>query len=926
MKLQNKQNKTEQDLNLLTRTQEDLDSLILGRTKGAVFRSKAKWYNDSERGTKYFLNLERSRSNSKNVSCVLKENGELITKPYEILKEQERFYSKLYKSDPSVSFDIKNDTDLFLTEEEKNSAEGPFTKNEIVCAIKQMARNKTPGCDGLSIEFYITFWQRLENTFYEALLYAYQKKDLHDSAFRGVISLIPKKGRDSRIIRNMRPITLLNTDYKIIEKILANRLKPLLTRLINEDQKGFMSGRNINCNIRRVMDLIEYSETHDLPGIIVSLDFEKCFDRIEVKALIGALEFFNFGPSFIKWTELIYSRPVACISNNGYFSNYFNVKRSVKQGGCCSAYYFLIIAEVLAMNLRKDGTGIVGFTVNDIHKIFGQFADDIDLYLHGDQKSLQKSMQIIEHFCQNTGFKINYDKTTVYRIGSLKKSDIQFVTQKKLCWTSKPINVLGINVQHDITSLGELNFPDTITKVRAVCNNWKSRGISLAGKVLIVNTLIASLFVYKMSVLPKISSNYVKELNTIIQNFIWDGKKPKIPLQILQANIEQGGMKLINFEVKDDSLKINWVHLLTTDSFLAVLAYQALNEKIGVEIFQCNISEVDIKMEFKETFWRDVLCAWSKVNYQTVEEIVDPSDIGAQPIWCNSCIRIENKMIFNEHLYRKGLMYISQLTDNNTTGMLSANELSAKFDVNVMTVNQILSAIPKMWQKILRENSCHHADQIIAIKKEKLKESKKYYAILNNCDDILLKCFRKWQKKMGVDSVEFCDYADAFANITAVTNVGKLRSFQYRFLHCAIILNDVLIHWKLKPSNKCTWCNIEKETQLHFFWSCDKIQEFWESIAELCQNISNVRPNITLANICLNKIDNNPKHVNNFICLAAKRYMYAQRCKQESLSKYEFERLIYKYQQYEKYNAQVSNTLHKHKKKWFLDEIINSQE
>ena len=163
----------------------------------------------------------------------------------------------------------------------------------------------------------------------------------------------------------MRPITLLNLDYKLVEKVLATRLKTVLHLLINEDQTGYLAGRQISTNIRRVLDLIDYTEETNQEGVIISVDFEKCFDRIEIQSITSVLNFFNFGPSFIKWTQTIYHKPIACVSNNGYFSTYFDVTRGAKQGGPASAYYFVLLVKALAIELRKN-KDIQGFTIKEI--------------------------------------------------------------------------------------------------------------------------------------------------------------------------------------------------------------------------------------------------------------------------------------------------------------------------------------------------------------------------------------------------------------------------------------------------------------------------------------------------------------------------------------------------------------------------------
>ena len=443
-------------------------------------------------------------------------------------------------------------------------------------------------------------WQLLKKPLLEALNFSREKGKLFDSALKGLISLIPKKNKDSRIIANMRPITLLNTDYKLLEKVLALRLRPTLETLINQDQKGFMQNRNISCNIRRILDIIDYAEEENLPGIIVSLDFEKCFDRIDTEALIEALKYFGYGENFCAWTGLLYKQAKACVINNGHMSEYFSVERGTKQGGPTSAYYFLILAEVLAIELRKN-SAIIGVNIEELNKIFGQFADDMDCYIFGGEESLRAVFQTISEFESNSGFKINYNKTTIYRVGSIKRSNAKMYCAHNAMWTKEPINILGVNISVNPTENFDLNYNSVINKSESVITCWKNRGLSLIGKIMIINSLIVSLFVYKMSVLTLMPKNIVTKINDMIRRFIWNDKKQKIPLNQLQKNKDDGGLGLVNIELKDLALKAVWAIRMDQDELIQKFAKRKLNLGIDLQdLWKCNINFKDIN---KEAIW-----------------------------------------------------------------------------------------------------------------------------------------------------------------------------------------------------------------------------------------------------------------------------------------------------------------------------------
>ena len=189
------------------------------------------------------------------------------------------------------------------------------------------------------------------------------------------------------------------------------------------------------------------------------------------------MRYFKFGEDFIKWTQTIYNNPIACIVNNGNLSKFFPVQRSVKQGGPCSAYYFLVIAEILALELRYDNK-LQGVAIDNIEKLIGQYADDIDLYLWGTKANFQHAFQLVEHFTARTGFKISYDKTTLYRIGSLKTTKAAFCTTAKVKWESK-INMLGVNIVENTVELNDINYKPIIDKIPAILAMWRKRNLSL---------------------------------------------------------------------------------------------------------------------------------------------------------------------------------------------------------------------------------------------------------------------------------------------------------------------------------------------------------------------------------------------------------------------------------------------------------------
>ena len=215
-----------------------------------MFRSKMKWIEQGEKPTKYFFDLEKPNYEKKLVREVKLENEEIISNPAQVNKEIEAFYRNMYtarindKMDSQQKFNefIENLNIPQLNDEEQSFLEKDLTINELREALTSFADNKSPGEDGFTKEFYQTFFDLLCNDLINSYNEAFRKGSLSVSQKRGTITLIPKGDKNLTELKNWRPISLLNIDYKILSKVLARRTEKVLPKLVHSDQTGFVMG------------------------------------------------------------------------------------------------------------------------------------------------------------------------------------------------------------------------------------------------------------------------------------------------------------------------------------------------------------------------------------------------------------------------------------------------------------------------------------------------------------------------------------------------------------------------------------------------------------------------------------------------------------------------------------------------------------
>ncbi len=233
------------------------------KAKGAYIRSRAKWIEERERNSAYFSRLDKSRQEKNNIRSLIIDGSE-SSNANDIAQKNFLFYSNLYKStfskiNADAFFDSIKPFIPQISLEFKEICDAKISLQELENALQALSSDKSPGSDGLTANLKKKIWHSIKCILFKALTEITECLSLSHTMKQGVIILIPKPGKDPKILDNLRPITLLNNDYKLLAHIYSNRLKSGLSQIISNTQSGFMRGRSIHNNLRLVQDLIDYN-------------------------------------------------------------------------------------------------------------------------------------------------------------------------------------------------------------------------------------------------------------------------------------------------------------------------------------------------------------------------------------------------------------------------------------------------------------------------------------------------------------------------------------------------------------------------------------------------------------------------------------------------------------------------------------------
>ena len=843
---------------------------------GIALRSRARWAYQGEKINKYFCNLEKRHYVSKQMLKLLTAKRDILTDTDDMLAATRIYYESLYKRRSVKEIDIQKYTTNLpkLNELESADLEGLITQQEATEALKKMQNDKSPGTDGITVNFLKFFWKDIRVFVVRSLNEGFQKGEMSITQKEGIITCIPKDDKPREYLKNWRPISLLNVIYKIGSACIANRIRTVLPKLIHEDQTGFVPGRYIGDNIRTLYDIMAYLENTNLSGLLVSIDFEKAFDSVDWSFMINVLRAFGFGNDICHWIATFYKNIKASVIVNGKVSRNFEIQRGCRQGDPVSPCLFVLCAEILANRIRADES-IKGIRILDTEFKINQFADDTSFTLNGEKESYERLFATLKQFEDMSGLKLNYEKTVNAWLGQNKHSNTVYLPDTKMQWNPSKFKLLGIWFTNDLSEITKINTADTFLEVKQLFRIWSKRINTPLGRVAILKSLILSKLIYLWILLPNPPHKEITELQNLCFEFVWDKKTDRIKRIYTVQNVDNGGIDIPKIDIYIPALKLTWIKKLYT------------GKPKWKQILKANCPEIDTLDNYGSThllnsecnlFWKDTFNAFTLFSSNVT--LGNEQEILSEPLFHNNRFQIGNKPFHFQKWTGKNIFFVKDLIDENGA-FLNYTSFIKKYSVKINYLNYMgcINSVKMYIKRYGIEISdrlgleTHKTMQLISYGKNGARVF--YNIMLEKICILNIQAFANWERKLDTA----IDWETVAKYVKRIKDV-KLKWLQIRVCHNILVTNNILKKMGITNNNNCTFCDKEKDSIQHYLWYCMHAHTFWKelekNLQQKCKHCAHLNFNVEL--VLFGKDENTKTdEVLDQIILLAKYFVY--KCK-----------------------------------------------
>jgi hypothetical protein len=527
-------------------------------------RAKTHWLREGDLNTRFFHAAATSRRKVNRISSLVDSSGTQYTENSDLCNVARNYFTDIFQRQNSTLSPVLDVIVPTISLDDNMNLTAPFTFDEFRDAIFSMKPDKCPGPDGFNPGFYQHFWNLCGQEIFKDCC-SWLTTGIFPSTLNMThIALIPK-GDVQTSMKDWRPIALCNVIYKLVAKVLANRLKKVLNKCISDNQSAFVPGRSILDNALVAIEIVHFmkSKTKGRVGdVALKLDISKAYDRIGWEYLRGVMEKMGFAPQWISWIMLCVESVDYSIIVNGNSVGPIIPGRGLRQGDPLSPYLFIICAEGLSALIRQaEARGdIHGVKICKNAPIISHllFADDCFLFFRANHNEAVVMKNILTTYEAASGQTINFQKSEIFCSRNVTQSD-------------RDSTATTLDVQAVLGTGKYLGLPSMIGRSRKAIfsfikdriwkkiNSWSSKCLSKAGREVLNKSVLQSIPTYFMSIF-QIPSSLCDEIEKMMNSFWWghSGSQNKgihwLSWDKLTIHKNEGGMSFKNLHAFNLSL------------------------------------------------------------------------------------------------------------------------------------------------------------------------------------------------------------------------------------------------------------------------------------------------------------------------------------------------------------------------------------
>jgi exonuclease III len=607
----------------------ELERLLLCEEISWRQKSRALWLKEGDKNTKFFHRVANSNRRVNSIDS-LSINGVVSYNHDEIKDHMVQFYSTLFTENGGWRLTPKGMSLKSIGEEDCRWLEKDFEESEVWEVVKKMKDDKAPGPDGFSMGFVKVCWRVIKEDVMAVFGEFHSKASFQKSLNATFIALIPKKV-GAVDLKDFRPISLVGVVYKLIAKVLANRLKKVLGKITSLYQNAFVKGRQILDSVLIGNECIDSRIRSGIPGLLCKLDLEKAYDHVNWNFLLLLLHKCGFGEKWRDWIAFCISSVRYSVLVNGEPAGFFSSSRGIRQGDPLSPLLFVIVMEALStmMKIAEDRGLVTGFSVGPLsnpglsisHLLF---ADDTLVFCDADEEQLRNLRCFFFCFEAASGLRINLSKSEIVPIGEVP--DIGRLASIFDC------KVVGLHMKYLGLPLGAyckspIIWNDMLEITERRLAGWKRGLLSKGGRLTLIKSTLSNMPTYMMSLFP-IPVNVANKMESMQRKFLWGSSDEEKKFHLVNwslvcSPIQNGGLGIRNIHRFNQALLGKWLWRFAMES-------EALWRKV-VEIKYGSLAggwcTKQVEGSFGVGVWKHIRRGWESFSKFIKFEVGDGSRI-----------------------------------------------------------------------------------------------------------------------------------------------------------------------------------------------------------------------------------------------------------------------------------------------------------